>query len=68
MAYSVWGLLLRHNPVSRIAIFGFLNPIVGVMLSALLLQESRSVSWGQCLAALGMVSTGIFIINRPSKM
>ena len=68
VAYSVWGLLLRHNPVSRIAIFGFLNPIVGVMLSALLLQESRSVSWGQCLAALGMVSTGIFIINRPSKM
>lgn len=68
VAYSVWGLLLRHNPVSRVAVFGFLNPIIGVLLSALLLQESRSVSWGQCLAALAMVSTGIYIINRPENI
>ena len=39
-AYSIWGLLLQHNPVSRVAIFGFLNPICGVGLSAVLLRES----------------------------
>lgn len=66
-AYSIWGMLLQYNPVSRVAIFGFLNPIVGVLLSALLLRESLAIGWGQCLAALALVSTGIFIINRPQK-
>lgn len=66
-AYSIWGLLLRHNPVSRVAIFGFLNPIIGVVLSALLLRERQSVGWGQCVLALALVSAGIFIINRPGK-
>ena len=64
-AYSVWGLLLRHNPVSSVAVFGFLNPIIGVILSALLLREQQSASWGQCAAALAMVSIGIITINRP---
>ena len=66
-AYSVWGLLLRHNPVSSVAVFGFLNPIIGVILSALLLREQQSASWGQCAAALAMVSIGIITINRPGK-
>ena len=64
-AYSVWGLLLRWNPVSSVAVFGFLNPIIGVILSALLLREQQSASWGQCAAALAMVSIGIITINRP---
>ena len=61
----MWGLLLRHNPVSSVAVFGFLNPIIGVILSALLLREQQSASWGQCAAALAMVSIGIITINRP---
>lgn len=66
-AYSIWGMLLQYHPVSRVAIFGFLNPIVGVILAALLLRESLPISWGQCVTALALVSTGIFIINRPQK-
>ena len=66
-AYSVWGLLLRHNPVSSVAVFGFLNPIIGVVLSALLLREQQSASWVQCIAALALVSAGIITINRPEK-
>lgn len=64
-AYSVWGLLLRWNPVSSVAVFGFLNPIIGVILSALLLREQQSASWTQCAAALALVSIGIITINRP---
>ena len=60
-------MLLQYHPVSRVAIFGFLNPIVGVILAALLLRESLPISWGQCVTALALVSTGIFIINRPQK-
>ncbi|MDD5931157.1 MAG: DMT family transporter [Oscillospiraceae bacterium] len=66
-AYSIWGLLLQHNPVSRVAIFGFLNPICGVVLSAVLLRESQHISSLQCIAALALVSGGIYIINRPER-
>lgn len=66
-AYSIWGLLLQHNPVSRVAIFGFLNPICGVVLSALLLREGQHIHPLQCAAALALVSSGIYIINRPEK-
>ena len=66
-AYSIWGMLLQYHPVSRVAIFGFLNPIVGVVLAALLLRESLAIGWGQCAAALLLVSAGIFIINWPQK-
>ena len=33
-AYTLWSLLLARNPVSRIAVFGFSNPVFGVLLSA----------------------------------
>ena len=63
-AYSIWGLLLQHNPVSRVAIFGFLNPVCGVVLSALLLREGQHIHPLQCVAALALVSSGIYIINH----
>ena len=34
MAYALWGILLKYNPVSRVAIYGFTNPVIGVLLSA----------------------------------
>ena len=42
-AYSIWSLLLKYNPVSKIAVFGFMNPVCGVLLSALLLGEAQQV-------------------------
>lgn len=38
-AYSLWAVLLKHNPVSKVAIFGFMNPVCGVLLSTILLDE-----------------------------
>ena len=32
MAYALWGILLKYNPVSRVAIYGFTNPVIGVLL------------------------------------
>ena len=32
VAYTLWGLLLRKNDVSKIAIFGFMTPVLGVIL------------------------------------
>ena len=34
IAYTLWGILLKYNPVGKVAVFGFMNPIFGVILSA----------------------------------
>lgn len=67
VAYSVWGLLLKYNPVSRVSIFGFSNPVFGVILSAVILQEGANMPWVQSLVALALVSAGIFIVNKEEN-
>lgn len=67
VAYSVWGLLLKYNPVSRVSIFGFSNPVFGVILSALILQEGADMPWIQSLAALVLVSAGIYLVNAEKS-
>ena len=32
--YVLWALLMKNNPISRIAIFGLIIPIMNVLLSA----------------------------------
>ncbi len=32
VAYSLWGILLKYNPISRVAVFGFMTPVFGVIL------------------------------------
>lgn len=65
-AYSVNSLLLQRHPVSRVSIFSFINPIVGVLLSALLLGEGKLLDPLLAAAALALVSLGIWIVNgRP---
>ena len=60
--YIVWALLMKNNPVSRIAIFGFVNPVVNVLLSALLNGEPL-FRW-QYLGALVFVCVGIWLVNK----
>ncbi len=64
-AYSLWGVLLKYNPVSRVAVFGFMNPVFGVLLSALLLGESDAVGIVSA-AALVLVCVGIYVVNRDA--
>ena len=63
VAYSLWGILLKHNPVSKVAIFGFTNPVFGVLLSAWCLGECSSELVINSLIALILVSIGILIVN-----
>ena len=60
--YVLWALLMKNNPVSRIAIFGFVNPVVNVLLSAVLNGEPL-FRW-QYLAALVFVCVGIWLVNK----
>ena len=66
-AYSLWSLALAANPVSRVAVFGFMNPVFGVLLSAVLLGETNVVSPAIAVAALALVSVGIVIVNRTES-
>lgn len=66
VAYTLWGCLLKYNPVSQVTIFGFLTPVFGVVLSALLLSEGDALGW-QALGALALVCLGILLVNRPAK-
>ncbi len=62
-AYTVWGILLKHNPVSRVSVLGFMNPVLGVLLSAIFLGENREAFSLTGLLALALVSVGIIIVN-----
>ena len=63
-AYSVWSLLLSVNSVSRISVYGFMNPVFGFVLSALLLGEYQQVDPVRSICALVLVSAGIVVVNR----
>ncbi|MDY4609462.1 MAG: DMT family transporter [Sphaerochaetaceae bacterium] len=63
VAYTVWGILLKYNPVSKVTIFGFMNPMFGVVLSILLLDEGGQSFGLRGVVALLLVSGGIFIVN-----
>ena len=62
-AYTLWSILLKYNPVSRISILGFLNPVMSVFLSALILGENREAFSLRGLLALALVSIGIVVVN-----
>lgn len=64
-AFALWGLLLKHNPVGRIAIFNCLIPVFGVTLSALFLGESL-FEWKN-LVALALVSVGIWLATAAPR-
>ena len=66
VAYTIWSLLLKYNPPSRIAVFGFMNPVIGVLLSAVLLNEKDSLGFSS-IAALVLVCIGIYIVNKAPK-
>lgn len=62
-AYTLWGILLKYNPVSRVSVLGFINPIMGVLLSALFLGEGNEAFSAGSILSLILVSLGIFLVN-----
>ena len=62
VAFSLWTVLLKHNPVSLVAVFNFLIPVFGAALSAIFLGESV-LEWKNLLA-LVLVCGGIAMVTR----
>ena len=67
VAYSLWGILLKYNPVSKVTVFGFMNPVFGVLLSALLLGETDQASGMLGLLSLFLVCVGIYVVNSGNR-
>ena len=67
-AYTVWSVLLKYNPVSTVTVLGFMNPIFGVLLSVIFLNESGEATNLAGIGALCLVSLGIVTVNyKPKK-
>lgn len=62
VAYSIWGILLKYNPISKVAVYGFMNPVFGVILSAWWLGENQNLGL-RAAFALALVCLGIYIVN-----
>lgn len=60
VCFAVYNELLAYHPISKIAIYNALIPVLGVVFSALLLKEE--LKW-QYLIAVVMVACGIYLVN-----
>ena len=66
IAYALWGVLLKHNSVSKVTIFSFMTPVFGVLLTKLMLPENSNVTIVNMLIALVLVCIGVFMLNYSS--
>lgn len=62
IAFSLWAVLMKYNPVGRISIYLFTVPVFGVVLSGILLGET--IFSVKNMIALILVSIGIIIVNK----
>lgn len=67
VAYALWGVLLKHNPVSKVTIYSFCIPVFGVLLSNLMLTEKTNVSPVSLIITLVLICMGIIILNYEKK-
>ena len=67
VAFTLWGVLLAHNPVSKVAIYHFTVPVFGVILSKIMLTEQSRVSTVNLLLTLLLVCAGIILLNLKKE-
>lgn len=65
-AYTLWGILLEHNPVSSVGIYGCFIPIVGVLLSNFILHE-EAFSFS-VIGSLLLICTGIYLVSKQKEV
>lgn len=61
VCFAVYNELLSYHPISKIAIYNALIPVLGVIFSALLLKEE--LKWQYAIAVM-MVACGIYLVNN----
>lgn len=66
-AYTLWGLLLKHHPISGISAYKCATPLFGALLSATLLGESGTLVQWQVPLSLLLVVASVLCINYTPK-
>jgi drug/metabolite transporter (DMT)-like permease len=64
LAYTSYTWLLQHAPVSRVATYAFVNPVVAIVLGALLLQEDINVTM---LLGAAMIVVAVAVVVRTES-
>lgn len=67
VAYTLWGILLAHNPVSKVGIYGCLTPLFGVIVSAFVLDEWKQALSINSLMALILIIIAVYIVNSEKN-
>ena len=65
VAFAVWSVLLKYNPVAKISVYCFLNPLFGILF-ALILLEGEVFNYIS-LISLVLVCLGIYIVNYDKE-
>lgn len=65
VAFALWSILLKYNRVGMIALFNFLIPVSGAVLSAIFLGENI-LEWKYAIA-LVLVCSGIWWVNKVKR-
>ena len=65
VAFAVWTALLKRHPASKIAVFNLLVPIIGTVLSGVLLGENV-FRWETALSLL-LIAGGIIMVNLAKE-
>lgn len=65
-SFSIWSILLKNNPVSKVSVFGFLNPVTGVILSTIFLNEGSGITF-ITIFSLIIICIGIYLVNTAEK-
>lgn len=67
VAYGITSVLMKYNPVSKVSVYNFLNPVFGVILSILILKESGKDFGLRGVIALALVCAGVLTVNFAGK-
>lgn len=67
IAFTLWGVLLSYNTVSKVTIYHFMVPVFGVILSKIMLTEQSKVSTVNLLLTLLLVCAGIILLNYKKE-
>ena len=63
VCFAVYNELLAYHPISKVAIYNALIPVLGVIFASLILHERLRI---QYFVAVAFVAAGIYLVNRAS--
>lgn len=67
VAYSLWGVLLKYNSVSKVTVFSFMIPVFGALLSEIFFPGAGGVLLQNLIIALILICGGILLLNLKKE-